>query len=213
VRIANVVRWPAGDACAPGELPLPGGRQLFEISPEKVLAGFAVDQPLRWSDGSETRLLLDAAPVGGVSLSGSVRSDWFEPFERASVEAEDRALFGQPIALTIATADGRFEKEIRTHLQFEADKDGGLRRAWLVEYVMLTAGEAGGWSGITPDDLNLARSSELRVAQEPTSSAAVRGRLTLRRGRVTMPTSCTGTQCTGIPGVLAFEVLLQGKLD
>ncbi|HKP62264.1 MAG TPA: hypothetical protein VJV78_36275 [Polyangiales bacterium] len=209
-RIANVARWPAGDACAPGEVPVPTGRQLFEISAEQVLAGFVVDQPLRWSDGSETRLLLEPAAVGGVCLGGTGGSEWFEPFDYPPVAADDPALFGQPIDLTIATADGRFEKKIRTHLQFEADKDGGLRRAWLVDYVTLTAGEAGGWSGVTPDDLEVSRSSELRVSQEPAASAAVRGTLTLRRQRPSMP--CSETPCAGLPGGV-FEILLQGSLN
>jgi hypothetical protein len=200
----NVARWPA-EGCDAGELPLPAESSLFEITPSEVLQRFALDAPLRWSDGSETLLRLAPSAAGATCLADS-RSEWIERYDY-SLQEDDPALFGQPIELAISTADGRFQATIQTHLQYEADKDGGVRQAWLFHYASLPAGDAGGWSGVEPQDLATPRSWELQVSHEPAAPDADSGALTLRIRRETPP--CEGMACLP-PGT--YVTLLRGEL-
>lgn len=203
-----VASWPAASGCGLGELRLPVDRALFEISPADVLSAFAQPRELRWSDGTSTRVKLEARPTADACLA-DVTPSWHEPYDYPPIAPEEPVLFGLPIDLMVATEDGRFRTQFSAMLQYEPKKPGGLSRAWLVRYATLAPGDAGGWAGDVAD-ISEVRTTVLRILHQPEGTVADEGSILLA-GPPSAETCDSTPPCVNAPprGV----TLLRGTLD
>jgi hypothetical protein len=210
---APVARWPADSACAAGELPLAPDESLFELTPQQAVQQFTVARTVRWSDGSTTKLKLEATEIPTACLSGpdSPRS---QSIVWPAITPENPAEFAIPLELSVATEDGRFASRISTVLKYLPRKTGGLERAWISHLAKLVSGDAGGWSTDVAD-LGTVRSTHLLIAWP----ADLRIDSLLELLGPSGPSECSSTtsMCAGMPVPAAVpgptSTLLSGTIE
>jgi hypothetical protein len=123
-RSAPLAHWPADTTCAAGDLPLALERSLYEITAGQVRVPFEQPLPLTWRDGTTSMLALTAAAVGGACMSDT-SPQLLNVYGSGAFLSADPALFQVPIALSIATSDGRFSSQVQSTLQYQASPTAG----------------------------------------------------------------------------------------
>lgn len=129
----TVAAWPNGGDCEDRELGLERDAKVFDVAATEVLDALPRQAQLTWLDGEETIAHFDAVmPAGGACLRAGCLLGGYACLDIASIEdSEHLATLGIPVAVSIATDDGRWNGTFDANLEYRARKDGGLAQVRL----------------------------------------------------------------------------------